>query len=168
MGALWFWALATLSCALLAACMLVPPWHERNQLTLAVARAEAHVAAMKLQWQDQREMADALKHDPAVTERALVEELNYSRPGELSLSVPQVLPALAAALPQGADRIRPQVRWVLNWADRHVVLALLKKETRQHLLALAMLTLLAATLLFDPDDYLKPTAAKRRKSNPNR
>lgn len=168
MGALWFWALATLSCALLAACMLVPPWYEHNQLAQAVAHAEMQVARMKLQWQDQREMAHALEYDPAVAERALVEELNYSRPGELSLSVPQVLPDLAAALPQGADRIRPQLRWVLNWADRHFVAALLQKETRQHLLALAMLTLLAATLLFDPDEYLRPNAAKRRKSTTNR
>ena len=166
MGAVWFWMLATLSCALLAACLLIPPWHQRRQLAQAVTAADQQLAAMKAEWAEQREMAEALQVDPAATEWALVEELNYARPGELALRAPQALPELAMAVPKGADQLRPHLRAALAWADRQIVPVILQRRPRQLLLALAAVTLLAAMILFDPDHYLKP--ARRRGRTPNR
>ena len=90
-----FWLLLVLGLGVLGACVLVPQWLEYQELAQRQARLDRRLAQARLDLKLERQAVDAAQHDVAFNERLLIEELNYSRPGEqilLSGSVEKAQP----------------------------------------------------------------------------
>ncbi|NLF32484.1 MAG: hypothetical protein GX591_16535 [Planctomycetes bacterium] len=147
---LGFTIVAGMAFALLATVVVLPAWARLDQ-----ARADRDALAFQTAAYDRlvdyrTELIESVKTDPLQTERLLMEQRNYTRPGEAAYAIddapadPPVLDAIKAQLPAP----RPASATLATLSRR-----VQRPATRRGLLLLSGLLLVLATVMFLPPGH---------------
>jgi hypothetical protein len=154
---LGFTIVAGLALAIFAAAVLLPAWHRRE-----LARTQRDELAARVWTYDQlvdykQRIIDTIKSDPLQTQRLLMLQQNYRRPGDVAVAMenaPVELPPLVQ-LAARAPTVQPPSPSLLHLAER-----LEDPRTRRGLMLLAGILMVGAMLLFLPPSA-RPTRGKK-------
>lgn len=154
-----FVLIAGTALGIFALVVLLPPWY---RLASARTRRDALTAQA---WtnekliQHRQRLAETIRCDPVQTQRLLMRQQNYRRPGETAMKVDAVAPdpPAIAMLAARAPEVSPPSALL-----GRVALRLQDPRARRGLLLVAGMLMTCALVMFHP------TAAKRRKARPRR
>lgn len=130
--------------SILAAVVLLPAWRRLDDARARRDELAAETWVYDQLIQHKRGMIESIKEDPLLTERILIDQQNYRRLGEMSLTVeeaptdPSVAAVLAAHAPAGAAG-NPTLRRLSHHMER--------PRTRHGLLLIAGILMIAAFAL---------------------
>ena len=148
-----FWILISLSILGFAPCLILPAWRDYQRADLTERIRAAEVAEASADIERQRRRLDAVHNDPGVVSRLAQRELEYRRPGEVSIPVSA---ATHTAPPPTGQSLRPveppaPVARVLALApQRNYDELFCASPTRETIMALSAGLFIAAFVIFWP------------------
>ena len=153
--AIGFTLLAGTALAILAAAALLPAWHRRD---VALSRRDALLADSEARdrlIEYKQRLAESIQRDPLQTERLLIQQQNYHRPGEVAVTIKEAPADLTVAdiLAARAAQPSPPSPWLRRLARR-----LEQPRPRRGLMVVAGLLATCSIVLFLP-----PAAPPRRR-----